>query len=197
MKQCSICKKKKELDLFVVRANKTDGRGIRCKSCQADVERERRNKKAGRAVGWKKSAVDYSVCPDCSGERYKRPFPQLGWRCKKCEALRMRESRIENPENVRRIQRETYYRVRIAAVKKLGSKCVKCGYTDPRALQIDHINGGGTKEHREIGNGRVYKKVLKNTDGYQLLCANCNWVKRWNNGEGCSSVAGKKYPVIL
>jgi hypothetical protein len=56
-----------------------------------------------------------------------------------------------------------------------------------RALQIDHVNGGGTKE-RKIYNGQnryaiILKRLLENSKEYQILCANCNWIKRYNNNE--------------
>lgn len=63
---------------------------------------------------------------------------------------------------------------------KLGHQCSRCGFTDKRALQIDHVNGGGNKEHAEIKcQARYLRKVLDDTEGtYQILCANCNWIKR-------------------
>lgn len=35
------------------------------------------------------------------------------------------------------------------AVVALGGSCVKCSFLDSRALQIDHINGGGTQERKQ------------------------------------------------
>ena len=63
---------------------------------------------------------------------------------------------------------------------KLGEACYRCGFSDKRALQIDHVFGGGNQEHLEIKNHlKFLKKVLSNEDGqYQILCANCNWIKR-------------------
>jgi len=79
---------------------------------------------------------------------------------------------------------------RLAALKekvydKLGHVCFRCGFADKRALQIDHVFGGGNKEHAEITNKEIYlKKVLDDTEGlYQILCANCNWIKRAENQE--------------
>lgn len=82
--------------------------------------------------------------------------------------------------------------VRLQILEKLGNKCVRCSFSDIRALQIDHINGGGKKEILAFkGNFRnYYKNIRKNVKSgdlkkYQLLCANCNWIKRYENKE-CS-----------
>jgi hypothetical protein len=56
-------------------------------------------------------------------------------------------------------------------------------YTDIRALEIDHIHGGGLAHFRSIGrmggNG-FYKWLITRgfPEGYQVLCANCNRIKR-------------------
>jgi len=55
--------------------------------------------------------------------------------------------------------------------------------SDRRCLQIDHINGGGGEELKNLGAQKMYKKILEDPTGYQLLCANCNWIKRDVNGE--------------
>jgi len=69
-----------------------------------------------------------------------------------------------------------------------GMKCIRCGFTDIRALQIDHINGDGYKEsfyHRQGGTKIRYyinhKQLAKKR--LQVLCANCNWIKRHINNE--------------
>ena len=79
----------------------------------------------------------------------------------------------------------TWYRkLRLEIVEILGGVCVNCGFDDIRALQVDHIDGGGTQEAREIGNHKIYKKIRDiGPEGYQLLCANCNSIKRKEHGE--------------
>src|SRR5574341_379582 len=73
---------------------------------------------------------------------------------------------------------------RQAVLDKFGSKCAYCGFDDIRALQLDHVNGGGTKEHLALGNCGIYKKAVYDTkNNYQLLCANCNWIKRYERKE--------------
>lgn len=70
----------------------------------------------------------------------------------------------------------------------LGFKCIKCGFSDIRALQIDHINGGGAKEQKTMNGNkgvyRYYRDHPKETKKkLQILCANCNWIKRHVNNE--------------
>ncbi len=64
-----------------------------------------------------------------------------------------------------------------------------CPVSDIRVLQIDHINGGGTKHIRSIKRekyGRSFHRWLIAQGfprGYQVLCSNCNWVKAEVKGE--------------
>lgn len=77
-------------------------------------------------------------------------------------------------------------RIRKMLIELLGGHCVKCGFSDSRALQVDHINGGGSKENKNLKgmkNVQILKKVLGGSKEYQLLCANCNWIKRFENDE--------------
>jgi len=66
-----------------------------------------------------------------------------------------------------------------------GVKCNHCGFSDQRALQIDHKNGGGTKERKGLHENpkAFYRLISKNPNNYQILCANCNWIKRFEKGE--------------
>ena len=60
--------------------------------------------------------------------------------------------------------------------------CKRCGFSDIRALQIDHINGGGSKE-RKNREKSFLMTVRQNPNKFQILCANCNWIKRVENRE--------------
>lgn len=93
--------------------------------------------------------------------------------------------------------RETTARLRAEACSRLGNRCASStclwvnedgtkGCTDSRCLQIDHPNGDGAKERRTFLKNSItvyLKKVIENPQDYQLLCANCNWIKRVNNKE--------------
>jgi len=80
--------------------------------------------------------------------------------------------------------------LREKAVAFLGGKCAnpKClvpnGCSDKRCLQVDHINGVWN-EPRKVG-CYLYEDILYNPESkkiYQLLCANCNWIKRAEKNE--------------
>lgn len=63
--------------------------------------------------------------------------------------------------------------------------CVRCGFSNIRALSIDHINGGGCRGRKGFGGNYWYHWLIKNNypQGYQTLCMNCNWIKRFENNE--------------
>lgn len=71
-------------------------------------------------------------------------------------------------------------------------KCAHCGLTDVRALQIDHINGGGNQEAKTKFRSNTqfgYWKYILSLPReeaqkiYQPLCANCNMIKVFTNSE--------------
>jgi len=84
--------------------------------------------------------------------------------------------------------RKYHQRLRFECIEKLGGKCAwpeGCGWTDPRALHVDHKHGGGNEDRKSLGNQTAfYRQVLADKEGrYQLLCANHNWIKRLENRE--------------
>jgi hypothetical protein len=90
-----------------------------------------------------------------------------------------------------------YRKQRDRVLEHLGSRCRQCSYSaDVRALQIDHRNGDGAQLRRTMSPNRLLRDVL-NDDGtrYQLLCANCNSIKRIVADERGSRVYTRKtYP---
>lgn len=97
------------------------------------------------------------------------------------EANPVRYSHVQKLANARRLAvlKTLLYEV-------LGEICVRCGFADKRALQIDHIHGNGAQDKEKFGslNGTYLKHVITTgTSDYQLLCANCNWIKRHEEGK--------------
>lgn len=71
-------------------------------------------------------------------------------------------------------------------IAALGGKCARCGFADWRALQVDHVNGGGVRHLRAIklSSPVGYLKLIRRFPAeFQLLCANCNWIKLHERGE--------------
>ena len=111
--------------------------------------------------------------------------------------------KVENPEKIKLQSRRSYFKtrerrlewhrkhhqqMRIELLHALGDcMCKRCGYSDWRALQIDHINGDGAIERRKGATMRDSvdrrKEILADKGRYQILCANCNWIKRYENRE--------------
>lgn len=98
-------------------------------------------------------------------------------------------------------QKEYRQRKRKEIIKLLGGKCVNPFslnhgdmLNDDRCLEIDHVNNDGCKQRREwlgashSSTGQYYNRILaliKNgSNDYQLLCANCNSIKRSLNKKG-------------
>lgn len=82
----------------------------------------------------------------------------------------------------------------------LGSKCAQCGFDDIRALQVDHVNGNGGEERKIYKGGQtvLYRMILDAWgEGYQLLCANCNWIKRVSSGESACIYPEKEYKNVI
>lgn len=91
------------------------------------------------------------------------------------------------PLVVYRDQKEKRREFKRLAHYVLGDKCRTCSFSDHRALQVDHIDGNGNvrrKENPSLNGVAFYNDVILRTSSmYQLLCANCNWIKRHENNE--------------
>jgi hypothetical protein len=76
--------------------------------------------------------------------------------------------------------------VRQEIIRVLGGKCIRCGFSDWRALQVDHVDGF-PGENRVSASRRllfyIQKSLREHRNEFQLLCANCNWIKKYENNE--------------
>ena len=79
-----------------------------------------------------------------------------------------------------------------SAVKEIvfshyGWVCACCGEKERAFLSIDHVNNDGYKERdggRKRSSNNLYRKIRRHgfPNTYQVLCMNCNFGKRMNNG---------------
>jgi hypothetical protein len=94
---------------------------------------------------------------------------------------------IQREQSYVRKFRDQRRKNRAKAIIILGAKCKKCSFNDIRALQIDHVNDDGGKERTLRARiDRLIIKKLVDRRRYQLLCANCNWIKRIRRQKDCN-----------
>lgn len=132
-----------------------------------------------------------------------RPIKSYGGiHCKQCQKFEYRSRRIEYFRNLDSEYKKTHRREDALRCKRrrmivrdrlfliLGNKCIRCGFSDKRALQFDHINGGG----RALRRAKKFKHGQQEINFYssrpdlarqtlQVLCANCNFIKVVENNE--------------
>ena len=73
---------------------------------------------------------------------------------------------------------------RVSALMFMGGRCERCGNDDNRVLQFDHVHGGGRKDALLHGGGAaIIKRIFATPARFQVLCANCNWIKRAERNE--------------
>lgn len=164
VRRCTKCKDIKSLEDFYI-SNKISGyRHYRCKVC--DNQRRGELQKDNREY--------YSI-------------KQKEWRNQNSEHY----IEYANGYNYRR-----YNDVRDKALQAVGRgkiECVRCGFSDIRAIQIDHIDGKGW-EHRKTCSSRYqyYEEITANFELYQILCANCNQIKKYEDRKNVLSMAKTK-----
>lgn len=100
-----------------------------------------------------------------------------------------REWKRKNKEKNKELNKQERERLKLEVLIRYSNsnppKCVKCGYSDVRALSIDHILNNGAEERRNnfgsrLNAGTTFYRWLRRNNfptGYQTLCFNCNWIK--------------------
>lgn len=96
--------------------------------------------------------------------------------------------RLKNKEKCSEYSRKRHLERKIIALKKISNGkavCVSCGCDFVDVLEINHINGGGCKEHKKIK--RSLRDVIingkRNTHDLNVKCRVCNaldYVERKN-----------------
>jgi len=95
------------------------------------------------------------------------------------------KNKKEYKENLSINQKKHRQKLWFQVLDILGDTCATCKKTE--GLVVDHIHGGGTCERDLIGCDGIYRKIRDNPkeakQKYQILCANCNEIKRIEKGE--------------
>ena len=80
--------------------------------------------------------------------------------------------------------RASYQRLRKKLFDAYGGACACCGENTKEFLELDHINGGGSKHFEQRGAIALYRDVIREhcPSIYRILCANCNRGRSRNGG---------------
>lgn len=156
-KQCTRCKKVKELEKFKIDRKRSDGRGSWCKECMSLI-----------ANKWNKSHRDRTR--ESVKRYYRKTHP---------ERIRMKIEKSKKPKKVAITSKERYENNKSVFFKTYGNKCECCGETETIFLTIDHINGQAGKKRDSAA--QAYAKAIKkyNPNEYRILCHNCNHAVRF------------------
>ncbi len=167
-KFCGCCKTEKTVAEFSKDRRAKDKLQTYCKVCMAAKQRLwlKNNRQRSREYRAKYYRENSEAFLEKNRIYYNENFERI-------------RERNRTPSALERLKKWNASKRR-SALEHLGGSCCRCGFSDERALQIDHIHGGGTAERNSIGNSGILANVLASTPGevYQLLCANCNWIKK-------------------
>jgi len=97
---------------------------------------------------------------------------------------KIKEKNLHYYDKVREKWAKERWDLRQKVLERLGNKCSRCGFDDWRTLQIDHVKNDGYIERKQLHWRKLYNLILSLPEdelkkNYQLLCANCNWIKKY------------------
>lgn len=94
--------------------------------------------------------------------------------------VRNRTRHLANPAKYCEMARRVRVNLRAKVIEAYGSKCACCGESEPAFLTIEHTRRDGAAHRRSLAKSNsagIYWDLKRRgwpTDGYELLCFNCN-----------------------
>lgn len=168
---CSKCGQKKTVNDFPRRAV-----DYQCNACRRDYAREAYRQKRAAMSPEELAAEKAKI----NARQNKRRSDALA--AMPADELAAYKERINRDNTIRRLAvRDQVYQA------YGGYRCACCGETERAFLSIDHIHNDGAKHKREekLHTGeQLYRWLVRKgfPPGFQILCMNCQWGKRNNNG---------------
>lgn len=161
-KKCSKCNTFFSLDNFNKDKKRKDGLDPWCRGCHKERYKKGQKKYLEYASRYRNSE---------KGKKYRKEYYE--------------NTKIEKARKTK-IRRQ---KLRLQILETISSipKCKQCDIDDIRVLTIDHINNDGAQERKTVSDVAYYIKILKMEENdikkqYQVLCRNCNWIKRLDEG---------------
>ena len=109
------------------------------------------------------------------------------------KAMQMKLYRASHPEKAYAAylrQKDSHKQLKVEVLTHYGNQklaCVQCGEDRVACLSIDHIEGGGNKQRKgKLRASTAFYRWLKREgypEGYQTLCMNDQFVKRFEREE--------------
>lgn len=134
--------------------------------------------------------TETKICNKCGIEQSVDEFyprwrkgraSDLQARCSTCLGAGVKVYRDKDRPKWRKINRDSWQRVRSIVLTAYGNKCncPGCEVTEPHFLALDHVDGGGKKHREKFGTIGIYMDVIRRgfPSEFQLLCHNCNQAK--------------------
>lgn len=178
LKTCARCGVTKPTSDFVVARRAAGGLHSYCRGCLYEASNACRTKRlqpkrdAAKARIASNEAVLCSVC-GC--------VRQVGKRCTSCVGSKNERYYEAHRYELLDKQKLRDFRYREAALNAYGGLCACCGEDNYEFLAIDHIEGGGVKQRKELfgsnsSSTRFYRWLAQQgfSSGYRVLCHNCN-----------------------
>jgi len=116
--------------------------------------------------------------------------------------LRTNRNYRKNISKYSQYKKKSYGKIKLEVFAKIDPdiKCANCGCNDTRFLEVNHIKGGGSKEHKVRGDGMknmilIIRSGKRGTENLNLLCRACNsldHLERMYGKTGLSVVWDKK-----
>jgi len=131
------------------------------------------------------------MLPKVMFSKNKKTKDKLCCWCKDCCRKNASDWRKKYPNKAKEKAVRWQRNIRIKVLNLLSDNnpsCSICGFNDPRALEVDHIRGGGNIERKKLGGNwiGIYRKIVNTPiedikKEYQILCANCNKIKNYED----------------
>lgn len=100
-------------------------------------------------------------------------------RCDGCRQQWLKEYR-KRP-HVKERRKKQYRELREKVIDGYGGGCACCNENTYEFLSVDHVNGGGNKEHKILSTQQISSKIIRQNfpPEYRILCHNCNQAIGW------------------
>ena len=189
--KCGIVKPLNEFNKSKLNSDKHDGT---CRQCRKIIWKERTDRMTNEQITKIENSGLYKICSICKTKKVITEYPLdrslpdgHKARCISCNKIKMREYANNRSPRIGRKDYNAKYHADELIQKKTsvityygGGKCacVRCGFSDLRALTIDHINGHGNQHRKENHTHtglHFYKWLISNSypSGFRTLCGNC------------------------